>query len=458
MADKITMPQLGESIAEGTIVNWLKKPGDAVEKDENVVIISTDKVEAEIPAPATGVLLDILVGPGETVDVGTVLGHVGNAGEATSAPAKDPEPATAPEPKIEATPAPPIPAAAPVSAPLSAPLNPPPLPPATGSRIESGITGNSGFYSPLVKKIAKENQIPEMELDTLSGSGQNSRVTKKDILAYVQNRPAGQAFAPLSGMSHPVTQAPKPHVPNHGIVFPSGAPEVAQPVSTMRRVIMENMVRSRQTSAHVTTFFEIDYTNVDKVRTKDKATFLAEEGVPLTYTTFLAASLAQCLRRHPYINAEIRDGQVIFKKDVHLGVAVSIEKPEPGLMVPVIKNADKMNLRGIAHAIKDLGDRTRNRRIKPDELSGGTFTITNPGNYGAIIGTPIINQPQVAILGVGKIAKQAVAMEVNGTDVVGVKRMGWLSLSFDHRLVDGATADIFMADVKHTLENWTNRP
>ena len=453
MADKITMPQLGESIAEGTIVNWLKKPGDAVEKDENVVIISTDKVEAEIPAPATGVLLDILVEPGETVDVGTVLGHVGEAGEATAAPAKDPAQAAAPEQKVEAAPEPPTPHA-PIAAPPPPPernipdVFPPPRerPAATGS--------NSGFYSPLVKKIAKENQIPEMELDTLSGSGHNSRVTKKDLLSYIQNRPAGQTFAPLSA----ALQTTKPHVPNHGIVFPSGAAEVAQPVSTMRRVIMENMVRSRQTSAHVTTFFEIDYTNIDKIRAKDKATFLAEEGVPLTYTTFLAAALAQCLRRHPYINAEIRDGQVVFKKDVHLGVAVSIEQPEPGLMVPVIKSADKMNLRGIAHAIKDLGDRTRNRRIKPDELSGGTFTITNPGNYGAIIGTPIINQPQVAILGVGKIAKQAVAMEVNGTDVVGVKRMGWLALSFDHRLVDGATADIFMADVKHTLESWTNRP
>lgn len=458
MAEKITMPQLGESIAEGTIVNWLKKPGDAVEKDENLVIISTDKVEAEIPAPATGVLLDILVEPGETVDVGTVLGHVGQAGEATaepsaskteSAPETAPEPTRAPSPPAHIAPA------------QSTP--PTPLPVGDSSKsmrtlTKSGMAGNSGFYSPLVKKISKENQISEMELDTISGSGQNNRVTKNDLLSYIQNRPAGQTFVPQPGMIGAVAQAPKPHVPDHGVVFPSGVPEVAQPVSTMRRVIMENMVRSRQTSAHVTTFFEIDYTSIDKIRSKDKATFLAEEGVPLTYTTFLAAALAQSLRRHPYINAEIRDGQVVFKKDVHLGIAVAIEKPEPGLMVPVIKNSDKMNLRGIAHAIKDLGDRTRNRKIKPDELSGGTFTLTNPGNFGAIIGTPIINQPQVAILGVGKIAKQAVAMEVGGVDVVGVKQMGWLSLSFDHRLVDGATADIFMADLKHTLETWTNRP
>ena len=226
----------------------------------------------------------------------------------------------------------------------------------------------------------------------------------------------------------------------------------------MRRVISENMVASKQTSPHVTTFFDVDYTAIDAVRNVFKNQFKQEEGVSLTYTTFLAYGVCQALKRHPYVNAEIRDGNVVFKKDVHLGIAVSISDPEPGLMVPVIRNADQMNLRGIAHAIADLALRARTKKIKPNELSGGTFTITNPGNYGAIIGTPIINQPQVAILGVGRIQKEPVVMDVGGTDAIGIRKMGVLSLSFDHRLVDGATADLFMADVKKTLEGWSITP
>lgn len=437
------MPQLGESIAEGTIVKWLKAPGDAVEKDENVVIISTDKVEAEIPAPSSGVLLDILVEPGETVDIGTVLAHVGEAGETPAqAPKKEKEEShepVKPDPKPSA--APEIPKQAPAIKPL--PISTPPM---------AAHSSQARFYSPLVKNIAKEHDVSETELDQIQGSGNNGRVTKKDLLAYLPNR------RPVSALKPQQIHSSAPKVPDHGIVFESGQAETIRPISTMRRVIMENMVASKQKSAHVTTFFEIDYTNIDKVRNKDKDAFKLEEGVSLTYTTFLTAALSQCLRRHPYINAEVRDGSIVFKKEVHLGVAVAIEQPEPGLMVPVIKNADRMNLRGLAHAINDLAIRTRNKKIRPDELGGGTFTLTNPGNFGAVIGTPIINQPQVAILGVGKIAKTPVALEVNGVDVVGVKRMGWLSLSFDHRLIDGATADIFMADLKHTLENWNTRP
>jgi 2-oxoglutarate dehydrogenase E2 component (dihydrolipoamide succinyltransferase) len=208
----------------------------------------------------------------------------------------------------------------------------------------------------------------------------------------------------------------------------------------------------------VTTFFDVDYTAIDRVRKVHKDRFKREEGVNLTYTVFLAAAVTQCLRRHPYINAEIRGTDLVFKKDVHLGMAVSIETPEPGLMVPVIKNADQMNLRGLAIQINDLATRVRARKIKPDELSGGTFTITNPGNYGAIIGTPIINQPQLAVLGVGRIQKEVVVREVDGNDVIAIRNMGVISLSFDHRLIDGATADLFMADVKKTLETWDVAP
>jgi 2-oxoglutarate dehydrogenase E2 component (dihydrolipoamide succinyltransferase) len=441
MAEKVVMPQLGESIAEGTIVKWLKQPGDTVKKDEDLLVISTDKVEAEIPAPATGVLVSIDVPEGETVDVGTVLGFVGADGEATAAGGND-------APK--AAPAAAAPAPAPAAAPAAAPAPAPAPAAAPAARGPAGSTGSARFVSPLVRRIATENGISMDELDAIPGTGNNGRVTKRDLLGYIETRGAGGAPAAAPATARPM---PKP-----AVTIPAGERELVQPASTMRKAIMSNMVASKQTSAHVTTFFDIDYTAIDRVRNKHKARFKQEEGVGLTYTTFLAAAVAQVLKRHPYINAEIRGTDLVFKRDVHLGMAVAIDKPEPGLMVPVIKNADQMNLRGIAHAIADLADRVRNRKIKPDELSGGTFTITNPGNYGAIIGTPIINQPQVAILGVGKIEKQPVVMEMDGTDVIAIRKRGVISMSFDHRLVDGATADIFLADLKTTLETWTQEP
>lgn len=444
MADNIIMPQLGESIAEGTIVKWLKQPGDQVKKDENILLISTDKVEAEIPSPSAGVLLNIAVGPGETVAVGTVLGQVGQASEAvnSTAPAAKIEAA----PRTESTPPPSAPAPMVAKAPdINTDLRP----------ISSSTSDDmSTFFSPLVRRIASENGIKEGELSSIGGSGRGGRISKKDILDYLATRDSQpKTSAP------PQQQAPKavPFNALHNEIVSSDR-EITKPVSTMRRVIMENMMASRATSAHVTTFFEIDYTAIDKVRTTYKEKFQSDEQVSLTYTTFLAAAVCQVLKRHPYINASLSKDAITFKKDIHLGIAVSIDNPEPGLMVPVIKNADKQNLRGLAHAIADLSGRVRGRKIKPDELSGGTFTITNPGNYGALIGTPIINQPQVAILGVGQISKQAKVLEIDGTDVIAIRRMGLLCLSFDHRLVDGATADIFMADLKETLETWTTTP
>lgn len=443
MADNIIMPQLGESIAEGTIVKWLKQPGDQVKKDENILLISTDKVEAEIPSPSAGVLLNIAVGPGETVAVGTVLGQVGQAGEAVNK--------AAPAAKIEA---------APRAENIPQPPSPAPTAPAPSINIDlspaSSSTSDdmSTFFSPLVRRIASEHGIKEGELSSIGGSGRGGRISKKDILDYLATKESKpKTYAP------PQQQAPKaaPFNALHNEIVTSDR-EITKPVSTMRRVIMENMMASRATSAHVTTFFEIDYTAIDKVRAAYKEKFQTDEQVSLTYTTFLAAAVCQVLKRHPYINASLSKDAITFKKDIHLGIAVSIDNPEPGLMVPVIKNADKQNLRGLAHAIADLSGRVRGRKIKPDELSGGTFTITNPGNYGALIGTPIINQPQVAILGVGQISKQAKVLEIDGTDVIAIRRMGLLGLSFDHRLVDGATADIFMADLKETLETWTTTP
>lgn len=460
MAEKVIMPQLGESIAEGTIVKWLKQPGDAVKKDEDLLVISTDKVEAEIPAPADGFVVSIDVPEGETVDVGTVLGfvgsqdEVGSGGGAAAAPA-----AAAPAPEAPAAPAP-APAAAAPAAPAPAPATPAPVPAAESRPVTSSAQGR--FVSPLVRRIASENGVGFDELDRIPGTGQNGRVTKKDLLSYIaQGRPlAGAAAAPAAAapVAASAVAAPAPAAARPAVVIPPGEREVVQPASSMRKVIMQNMVASKQTSAHVTTFFEVDYTAIDQVRAAHGARFKAEEGASLSYTTFVAAAAAQVLKRHPYLNAEIRGNDLVFKRDVHLGIAVAIEQPEPGLMVPVIRNADQMNLRGIGLSIADLAARVRSKKIKPDEISGGTFTLTNPGNYGAIIGTPIINQPQVAILGMGNITKQAVVMEVGGSDVIAIRKRGWLSLSFDHRLIDGATADMFMADLKKTLETWTTAP
>jgi pyruvate dehydrogenase E2 component (dihydrolipoamide acetyltransferase) len=433
MAENIVMPQLGESIAEGTIVKWLKQPGDAVKKDENILLISTDKVEAEIPSPSAGVLLDIMVGPGETVAVGTVLGHVGQAGEMVKGEGKK-------EVKEESPPA-------------RAKTEDQPKTDGEEEKITSKGDDDerdmSEFLSPLVRKIAHENKMGESELAAIEGTGRGGRISKNDILSYLETR---------GTMKTEKSDESKSERNRFQMDAQSSGPGIEKPISTMRRVIMENMLASRRTSAHVTTFFEIDYTAIDKVRATHKEQFQKDEQVSLTYTAFLAAAVCQVLKRHPYINATIGKEAISFKKDIHLGIAVAIDHPEPGLMVPVIKYADKQNLRGLAHAINDLSMRVRGRKIKPDELSGGTFTITNPGNYGALIGTPIINQPQVAILGVGNIKKQATVLEVDGTDVIAIRRMGLLSLSFDHRLVDGATADIFMQDLKQTLETWTSAP
>ena len=446
MAENIIMPQLGESIAEGTIVKWLKEPGDAVKKDENILLISTDKVEAEIPSPSAGVLLSIDVGPGQTVAVGTVLGKVGGAHEASATSTKEP---ASPQ-STSSSPTPPAPAqnSSNISADTSTHISSPVSSNSASAPEKSSAESNMAhFFSPLVRKIAIENGLSENELSAIGGTGRGGRISKNDILEYISKRTKA-----------PKEQPPENNTLRQDITPASNNREVVKPVSTMRRVIMENMLASKNTSAHVTTFFEIDYTAVDKVRIAYKDKFQQDERVSLTYTTFLAAAVCQVLKRHPYINASLTKEAITFKKDINLGIAVAIENPEPGLMVPVIKHADMQNLRGLAHAIADLSSRVRARKIKPDELSGGTFTITNPGNYGALIGTPIINQPQVAILGVGQIKKQPIVLEIDGTDVIAIRRMGLLSLSFDHRLIDGATADIFMRDLKNTLETWNAAP
>lgn len=446
MAETIIMPQLGESIAEGTIVKWLKEVGQKVQKDENVLLISTDKVEAEIPSPSEGFLIDILVGPGETVAVGTVLGHVGQESEQkTKGPSA---PSASSEKDVPKNEVPSFETSQKSAAPSSVPSFNEPV------RARETSSNSGGFLSPLVKKIAQEHGVSSDVLESIPGTGQGGRVSKNDLLRYLEQKPYKKEATIPSPNPMP-REMPQPF---NDTSYASSDRVERKPISTMRRIIMENMMASKATSAHVTTFFEIDYTAIDRIRAVHKDQFLKEEQVSLTYTTFLAAAVCQALKRHPYINASVTKDGIIFHKDIHLGIAVAIDQPEPGLMVPIIKNADKQNLRGLAHAIHDLGTRTKTRRIKPDEISGGTFTITNPGNFGAIIGTPIINQPQVAILGVGRIAKQPTVISHDGVDSIGIKNMGILSLSFDHRLIDGATADQFMADLKKTLETWSFAP
>jgi 2-oxoglutarate dehydrogenase E2 component (dihydrolipoamide succinyltransferase) len=409
MPTPVVMPQMGESIAEGTIVRWIKKVGDQVERDEPLFEISTDKVDAEIPSPAAGVLTDIKVREGETVGVNTVVATIGQAGEVAEPPVKQ-QPAKQ-QADGQSTPAP-TPTDKTVSAIKSPQLAP------------SGVEGPSGNgrtrSSPLVRRIAKEHNV---DIAQISGSGIGGRVTKHDILDYIEQKPAQ-------------TRAPQ-------IVRPTGADRVEK-MSVMRRKIAEHMVLSTHTSAHVYSVFHVNFSQVDKLRQQKKAEYEAA-GTKLTYMAFIARVIVEALHHHPTINASIDGDNVVYKKDINLGVAVALDD---GLIVPVIKNADEKNVLGLSRAIADVAERARSKRLNPDDVHGGTFTITNPGQFGAQFGMPIINQPQVAILGVGTIEKRPVVVE----DAIGIRTMAYLTLGYDHRLVDGAVADQFMADVKHRLE------
>ncbi|MGQ0732205.1 MAG: dihydrolipoamide acetyltransferase family protein [Acidobacteriota bacterium] len=411
MPTPVMMPQMGESIAEGTIVRWMKKVGDRVDRDEPLFEISTDKVDAEIPSPAAGTLIDIAVKEGDTVPVNSVVGTIGAEGEAAAAPAR------AAEPPQDARKAPAAPAA---PAEYDAPDT---QGDASGAPDESGVRS-----SPLVRRIAKEHHV---DLGRISGTGIGGRVTKKDILGY------------LEGAESAAPAAPAPATRPAGVA-PAGAEIV--PMSVMRRKIAEHMVLSRRTSAHVYSVFEVNYTRVEELRRSRRDEY-ERRGVKLTYTAFIAKVVVDTLRRHRVVNASIDGDNIVYRGEVNLGIAVALEQ---GLIVPVVKQADEMNLLGLARAIADVAERARSKKLSPEEVHGGTFTITNPGNFGAQFGLPIINQPQVAILGVGTIEKRAVVMD----DAIGIRLMGYLTLGYDHRLVDGAVADQFMADVKAGLESF----
>ena len=490
------MPQMGESIAEGTITKWLKKVGDRVERDEPLFEISTDKVDAEIPSPAAGTLTDIKFKEGETVEVNTVVavldgdGAGSNGGgaqaEASAPPATASAPPTPPAPvQAAAPPAPPAPPARQEAPPAassssassqaapqqqaSAPAPPPVMPNeaevagrgydaqrpgaiAQGQAAES-VGQQAGAQSveelrrtrssPLVRNIAKEHGI---DISRLEGTGLSGRVTKNDILSFIESGAATheQAAAPATAPA-----APAPQTIQAPPVQP-GAGDRVEPMSVMRKKIAEHMTLSRRTSAHVTTVYEIDMTRIARLREQHRHTFQQQTGTKLTYMPFVFQAVTSAIRRFPIFNAQVSGDQIIYKRDINLGMAVALDW---GLIVPVIKRADDLSLSGLARAANDLADRARTKQLKPDEVAGGTFTITNPGVFGGLFGTPIINQPQVAILGVGAIEKRPkVITTPEGDDLIAIRQMAYFALTFDHRIIDGSDAEKFLGYVKEILE------
>ncbi len=399
------MPQMGESIAEGTIVRWIKKVGEAVDRDEPLFEISTDKVDAEIPSPAAGVLMDIAVKEGETVPVNSVVATIGAAGE-----------------KLEAAPAAPAAVAAPAA-------------PDAPDALETSDDRQKS--SPLVRRIAKEHNL---DIGRIQGSGIGGRVTKQDILTFIESGSAPSFDSPATRVVSDRLAQDRPEPITRGLV------DRVVPMSVMRKKIAEHMVVSKRTSAHVYSVFEVNYSRVDQIR-KAKKDAYERAGARLTFTSFIAKVVVDCLRQHRVINASLDGDNIIYRHDINLGIAVALDH---GLIVPVVKGAGEKNTLGLSKAIQDIADRARAKKLDPEEVHGGTFTITNPGNFGAQFGLPIINQPQVAILGVGTIEKRPVVVD----DAIGIRLMGFLTLGYDHRLVDGAVADQFMSDVKQGIENF----
>jgi pyruvate dehydrogenase E2 component (dihydrolipoamide acetyltransferase) len=497
----VVMPQMGVSVSEGTITKWLKAEGEPIAADEPLLEISTDKVDTEVPSPAEGVLGRILAQEGETVPVGTVIATISPVGaqiEALeeelppAAPAEEvPEPATqeaaaeasaassaeqiaapapaAPEPQEPAPSAPAPPAPAPAQ----------PVPAAPTGEADAGEEDGDGraFVSPVVARIAAEHGV---NVSDVPGTGRGGRVTKKDILDFIEAEPARQAavveeaapvveaapappsvaeptapVAPAVAEPAPAstTPPPAPPAPAPATTEP-GAGEVYEPMTVMRKAIAEHMVRSVQTSAHVTAIFEVDMAKVVAIRDRLKGEYEQRHGVRLTYLAFIARAVVDALQSWPRMNAEIRGDQIVIKQSVNLGIAVALDDGK-GLIVPVVRSAEEKNLLGIARAIQDLAERARTKKLSPDEVQGGTFTITNPGGFGAIGGTPIINQPQVGIIDVEAIVKRPwVVSDEQGKDTIAVRPIMNLCISYDHRLVDGAYAAPFMRDIRTSLETW----
>jgi pyruvate dehydrogenase E2 component (dihydrolipoamide acetyltransferase) len=468
----VIMPQMGESIAEGTLSRWIKKVGDSIRRDEPIFEISTDKVDAEIPAPSAGVLAEILVQEGQTVAVQTVVARIETD---ASVGAAEKTPPAAPSPPAPQAPTPAKPARASAAPSESAP---PPIAPRTApapapaaataeTRAVSDATGGNGAAesteerlrrksTPLVRKMAAEHNL---DISAVSGTGLAGRVTKNDILGYIESGAAGQrggGAAPTSPgapsdrtVTAPLPRGPAAPLPPAATVDPWPGDRV-EPWSRIRKLTADHMVMSRRVSPHVNTVFEVDYSRIVQLRARKKQEY-ADRGVNLTYLAFITKVVADNLRKHPVLNSAVSGESTVFRRDVNIGIAVALDW---GLIVPVIKHADELSLLGVARTINDLGERARTKKLIPDEVQKGTFTITNPGVFGSAIGTPIINQPQAAILCVGAIEKQPAVITVDGADMIAVRTKGMLALAFDHRIVDGADADRFMADVKTGLQEF----
>ena len=475
MPTDVIMPQMGESIFEGTITKWLKQPGEKVQRDEPLFEISTDKVDAEIPAPASGTLQDIKVQAGATVQVNTVVATIAGEGEAAGAAPSAPAASTAPPapaggdgsrstqmevaqpPSGEEPKQPPAPQAAKQSAQPSPDEKAGVERQQQGTVLEYPEAGEQERLrsSPLVRRIAKENKV---DLAQVSGTGLGGRITKDDIESFIAKHGAGgaQPAAPVKPAVASAPSAPAPSMP--ATVTPlqpvaGVTPGEVVPMSVMRKKIAEHMVLSKRTSAHVHGVFEVDVTRIVKLRENMKAKFEQATGNKLTFTPFFARAVVHGIRKWPIINSSVEGENIHYHASINLGIAVALDW---GLIVPVVKNAEERSFVGLQRAITDLGERARTKKLKPDEVQGGTFTITNPGIFGAKFGMPIINQPQVAILGVGGILKKPVVItDKDGNDSIAIRSMMHLSIGYDHRIVDGAVADQFMAEVKQFLENWS---
>jgi len=426
------MPQMGESIFEGTITKWLKKPGDKVQRDEPLFEISTDKVDAEIPSPTSGVLQEIKVAEGTTVQVNTVVGSIAAEGEGAAPAASATKPA----------PAPPQPKSEPAEKAKPSPHNGSEQPASPSSQLAETGESDTARSSPLVRRIARDNNV---DLSQVAGTGMGGRITKQDITAFLEKQ-----SAPASSAAS--TSAPT--VPSHPVApSPAAIPGEFVPMSQMRKIIAQRMIESRRTSAHVHAMFEVDLSRIVNLRNKQKGAFEQRHGTRLTFMPFFVRAAIIALQQFPIVNSSLEGETIHYHQHINMGIAVALDW---GLIVPVLKNAEEKNFLGLQRGITDLGERSRTKKLTPQDVEGATFTVTNPGQFGAVFGLPIINQPNVAILGVGGIAKAPVVItDAHGNDSIAIRSLVHLTLGYDHRVIDGAVADQFMALVKKILENWS---
>jgi len=464
---EMVMPKMGESIMEGTVIEWTKSIGDTIEQDETILEIATDKVDSEVPAPESGVLVEILVEAGDTVEVGTVIAIIETdasvAADAKPAQKEAEETTSEEEPKVESEKE-----EVAESEQEEVDTDETEPEPKEETKVVEGNTppqrngGDGRFFSPLVRSIAEKEGLSQEELDSIEGSGSQGRVNKQDVLDYIENRKSVKTTASksTSGLSKPVQKTSSGsdrseiHAGEINVNWPEENVKVIK-MDRMRKVIADHMVRSKQTSAHVTTFGEADVTKLVQFREKNKAKFQKENGFKLTFTPFFIEATIQAIREFPLINSSVEGDEIHLKRDINYGIAVALgDSGSGGLIVPVLKNAGEMNLHGIARATNQLAEKARTKKLSPDDLVGGTFTLTNYGSVGNLMGTPIINQPQVAIFGTGVIQKRPVVLETAEGDVIGIRHMVYLSMSYDHRIIDGALGGAFVQRVIELLENF----